>query len=189
MRRRNQRGTTLVETLAATVILSVISFALTESLVSGLNNAGDTQERLTGSIDRQRLAAAFYPDVQSTKEVDASPPTDFCGAPIGVGNKALAFLTLWPDGTKMTDVAYLVVDGELVRRECQGAGSPGDDEALAEVGDDFVVKFVELDQHEPAGDDSVALRICPDAPSNQCAIESYVVPRSGVELVATRRVP
>lgn len=127
-----ERGTTLIEMLAATVILSVISFALTEAVVSGFRNTGDTQDRLVGSIDRQRVTAAFVPDVQSADPFDSST-TDACGDTNPAPEEGIKFG--WTDGSTEKLSTYLeLTDGverQLVRRYCEN-GSIIEEGMLAE---------------------------------------------------------
>lgn len=131
MRPVRERGTTLIELLAATVILSVISFALTEAVVSGFRNTGDTEDRLVGSIDRQRVTAAFVPDVQSADPFNPST-TAACGDTDPKPDEGIKLG--WTDGTtvKLSTYVELVKGAErqLVRRYCENGDV--DESILAE---------------------------------------------------------
>lgn len=77
---RDETGFTLVELLVVIAILGIIAGALTESIIIGLRTTTRTESQLVGSIDRQRVAAAFVPDVQSAQRVEVGGtrcgPTD-----------------------------------------------------------------------------------------------------------------
>ena len=118
MTRHQEHGYTLPELLAATVIISIISFALTESIISGLRNTEDSTNRTVESLDRQRLASAFVPDVQSATREPL--PTD---PPCGPGPAVVTFS--WEERGELRASSYMVtdVDGErsLVRYHCLGS--------------------------------------------------------------------
>ncbi|MGQ0742757.1 MAG: type II secretion system protein [Acidimicrobiales bacterium] len=188
-RGRSQRGTTLVEILAATVIIGIIAYALTESLVSGLTNSGDSTERVGGSIDRQRVASAFVPDAQSAKAWDATATgvAGPCGADLNPDQMVMNLR--WSDaatGLSSRVATYFVEDGELFRRFCEGApDDPASDdpvapgsEKLAELGDGWETMVA-----EPVPGD-LALRLCPAA----CPNVAEDVPRPGYEVRVQRRV-
>jgi prepilin-type N-terminal cleavage/methylation domain-containing protein len=66
---RGERGFTLVELLVAVTILGIIGAALTESIIVSLKTTREADTRLSGSLDRQRLASFFVPDVESAQHV------------------------------------------------------------------------------------------------------------------------
>jgi len=172
--RRTERGNTLVELLAATVIIGIISYALTESLVSGLNNSGDSQERVSGSVDRQRVAAAFVPDAQSTQTMD-----DSTGDACGEGDtliKNLRWSDLDPGGPKAVVATYWQTGAELVRWLCVG-GDDREDQMLADIPDGTTPAIVPADVSAPENG-RLALRVCPD---EECR-------GPGFQVIATRRV-
>ena len=116
MRRGQEYGYTLVELLAASVILAIISFALTESIISSLRNTEDSTNRTVQSVERQRLASVFVPDVQSSirEPLRDDPP---CG-----DDPAVVTFT-WEERGETRAASYVdtVDDGErsLVRRYCE----------------------------------------------------------------------
>lgn len=129
---RSSQASTLVEVLAATVIMGVLSYALTESLISGLVNTKASQERTAGSIGRQRVAAAFVPDVQSARPFDQAPAvTPYCGNP--EPDELVRLRST--DDQSLKVVSYFVRTAEskrqLIRRSCED-GSVKSEQELAE---------------------------------------------------------
>ncbi|MGH9190764.1 MAG: PulJ/GspJ family protein [Acidimicrobiales bacterium] len=171
---RGERGYTLIELLAATVILGIISFALTESVISGFNNTGATEERLVDSLDRQRVTAAFVPDVQSMQTHDNSPP---CGSPLAPGEQVLKTF-YWSDDGGAYVASYVATDGlsKLVRRMCVD-GVPDEPQDLAQI-----KGTAEIDPDSPP---DVALRMCPPGAPEGCPRPEFA---PYYEVVAERRV-
>jgi len=116
-------GFTLVELLVVVAILGIIAGALTESIIIGLRTTTATVAQVSGSLDRQKLADAFVPDVQSAQKVEVEGPTT-CGS----GGTVRGTLSRVDRGVTKT-ASYVEAAGEgpalqLLRRYCEGEAQP-----------------------------------------------------------------
>jgi prepilin-type N-terminal cleavage/methylation domain-containing protein len=120
-RQRPEIGFTLAELLVVTVILGIILFPLTESVILGLKTTTATANRVSGSLAAETIGSFFFGDVHSATSV-ATTATGCATADAGV------FLHLgWKDQGTATDVSYaLDPQGggqDLVRLKCADGGT------------------------------------------------------------------
>lgn len=117
MMRRREDGATLIELLAAVVILGIISAALTESIILGLRTTEATERTVSGSLDRQLASAYFYGDVQSSDDVSTNPG----GACPGATPVDVKVTLRWTDAGVNKAASYAVDPGQrrLLRRYCE----------------------------------------------------------------------
>lgn len=120
--RHDDSGFTLVELLLVIAILGIIGYALTESVIIGLRTTTATEAQVRGSLDRQRLATYFVPDVQSARKLQAGdPPPAPCQQSAGV--TPLLTLSGIDRGVRKTESYYFVEappeEAKLVRRTCE----------------------------------------------------------------------
>lgn len=119
-RRHDETGFTLVELLLVITILGIIGFALTESVIIGLRTTTSTEEQVRGSLDRQRLATYFVPDVQSAQKLATGDSPLACRP-----NGASPLLTAFGIDRGVTKTAsYYLVEAppeapKLLRRTCE----------------------------------------------------------------------
>jgi prepilin-type N-terminal cleavage/methylation domain-containing protein len=160
VRRRDDRGVTLVEVMVAIVVIGVIAVPLGNALLTYLRHTDNVNLRLSASHDAQIAAAYFAQDVQSVGTRDwNTPPFDLtqsveqnapaaggrfpCG-PAGTPNAVVRFA--WDDPTNATGapslvrVAYVVVgaggERHLRRLTCVGNATPTSTLTLAHNLDD-----------------------------------------------------
>jgi len=115
----DERGVTLVETLAAVSITAVVGSALAFAIVTGLRTTDQTRVTVLEAQDAQLTAAVFEADVQSAESVSTTEASCAGGAPIvHLGST---------DGTSSVAVAYrarTVGDQRvLTRYECVDGGA------------------------------------------------------------------
>lgn len=140
--KRPDDGATLVELLAAVIIIGMIGAALTESIILGLRATEQTDRRVSESLDRQLVSTYFTRDVHSAQSVN----TETCGdATEGETKLSLR----WDDGADTTVVSYVFEADQrrLIRRSCLN-GAPRDVNSVAS---------------HLAGDGAVSL-VCPPEP-------------------------
>ena len=170
---RDEAGMTIVELLVALTILSIISFALTESVVQALRTADVTAKRYGESIDAQLLAASFGPDVQSSDEVDTSSAGGDACAP-----QPPILLLRWTDGSISKQASYILEAGSgperhLVRRYCEGGRV---------VRQHAVASFVAPDRSDPV---TVSCPPDPSCTSAPRAVSMAITDASGYTFTAT----
>ncbi|HJT91504.1 MAG TPA: prepilin-type N-terminal cleavage/methylation domain-containing protein [Mycobacterium sp.] len=128
MNARDENGFTLLEVIVSLAILGIVGVVVTQLLFVSLNTSGAVERRLSDSLDRQRVTAAFVRDVQRSEQIAVDVPS--CGG----GPAALVTLT-WTDRGHLAEVSYLVSpDNELVRlarRSCV-AGALVDERTVTE---------------------------------------------------------
>lgn len=84
---RGQAGMTLVELLVTIVILGVISFALTQSIILGFRTTEGTGDRVSNSNATQAISKAITGDGQSAQQIfstDSPDPAQRCFDDTGV---------------------------------------------------------------------------------------------------------
>lgn len=120
-RRGSEAGFTLTELLVVVVILGVIGYALTESIILGLRTTDATAASSSRSVAAQTLTSYFTADAQSAEAVSATDPS--C-----VTEPVFLHLT-WTDQGVPVAVSYAfdpadASEQDLIRWSCVGTAPP-----------------------------------------------------------------
>lgn len=140
-RLHGEAGVTLVEVIVSVIILSIIGYALTESVILGLRTAARTQEQVAGSLDRQLVSTYFSADAQSADAVSTGDNACATGSIVTFS---------WEDG--LDKVAAYVVDTDerrLVRRYCEDGAFVVENKLATSLADEAPVT---VDCRYPEGD-------------------------------------
>lgn len=102
--RHEDDGLTLIELLAAMLVMLILTVPLVTSFVLGLTTTRDGLQDTTNSADAQALAAFFDVDVANSQAVQAGTPSG-CGGPV---------LTLtWDDAGTVNTVVYRMAAADV----------------------------------------------------------------------------
>jgi prepilin-type N-terminal cleavage/methylation domain-containing protein len=140
---RDDAGLTLLELIITIAIMGVLTVPMADFVLQYFATYSDTQTRLSDSHDLQIAAAYFSQDVANTGLRSAATnnpvqsiwtpasgfPATYCGSTLGGSTMLLLSWDDWtttPGGSGSTgvdapdSVAYVVVNGTLVRAYCDG---------------------------------------------------------------------
>lgn len=107
-RRMNQddQGFSLIELVVVLVIMPVIIGAIAFGLVSVFQLQNSTSQRLSGSVDLQKVSSQFTKDVQDSEHVYLGVTPQQCGS---VGTQLLGLGWNYGNGSDQTMVSYVRV--------------------------------------------------------------------------------